>query len=158
MSAVTTPDGQHDFDFFFGTWHILNHRLTHILQGSNEWYSFEATQKCWPVLGGLGNCDELQRLDGEPIGMSLRFFNLTTQQWNIYWVSKKDGIMQPPVVGTFSDGIGIFEGEDVYDNIPIRVRFTWFSSRENPRWQQEFSNDGGITWEKNWEMIFTRIE
>ena len=27
-----------------------------------------------------------------------------------------------------------------------------------PRWEQAFSDDGGVTWEANWIMEFTREE
>jgi hypothetical protein len=37
------------------------------------------------------------------------------------------------------------------------VRFLWTrTDTESPRWEQAFSDDGGRTWETNWEMDFTR--
>jgi hypothetical protein len=157
--AVKTQDAIHDFDFFRGSWHVHNRRLLKRLQHSNEWETFEAmTPENFKVLDGLGNIDELHTEDG-PIGMSLRFFNRETGQWSIYWVSHRDGILQPPVVGGFADGIGIFEGADVWDGQPIRVRFTWSDiTPTSARWQQAFSPDEGQTWELNWVMEFTRIE
>jgi hypothetical protein len=158
--AAQVSTGLHDFDFFYGSWRVHNRRLKVRLGGSDDWETFEAiTPRCAPVLGGLGNTDELHLENGDRIGMSLRFFNLQTQQWSIYWVSARDGILQPPVVGSFSDGVGIFEGPDVYDGKPILMRFTWSDiTPSSARWQQAFSPDSGQTWETNWIMTFTRIE
>jgi hypothetical protein len=65
---------------------------------------------------------------------------------------------QPPVVGGFRDGVGVFEGDDVFEGIPIRVRFVWSDiTSHSARWEQFFSSDAGKTWEKNWSMEFERI-
>ena len=41
--------------------------------------------------------------------------------------------------------------------IPIRVRFIWSGIvAQRARWEQAFSEDGGITWETNWVMDFKR--
>ena len=158
-TPVKTQDAIHDFDFFHGSWRCHNRRLLKRLQNSNEWEEFEAiTPYCNPVLDGLGNIDELHTEDG-PIGMSVRFFNRATQQWSIYWVSHRDGILQPPVVGGFTNGVGIFEGPDVWEGKPILVRFTWSDiTPTSARWQQEFSPDNSRTWELNWVTTHTRIE
>ncbi len=157
--AFQTQDAIHDFDFLRGSWRVHNRRLLKRLQGADEWEEFEAmTPDCFPVLDGLGNIDELHTEAG-PVGMSLRFFNKQTGQWHIYWVSSRDGVLQPPVVGSFKDGIGIFEGADTWVGKPILVRFTWSDiTPTSARWQQEFSPDNGQTWELNWIMEFTRIE
>ena len=54
MSASTKVIGAHDFDFLFGSWHIVNERLTSRLSNANEWERFEAFQDCRPILGGMG--------------------------------------------------------------------------------------------------------
>ena len=89
--------------------------------------------------------------------MSLRFFDPATRRWSIYWAdSRRPGELDPPVFGTFSGDIGVFEGEDVFEGRPIRVRFTWSGTRtRTPRWEQAFSADDGETWETNWIMDFS---
>jgi len=147
-----------DFDFFFGTWHVQNRRLAKPLQGSTQWESFDGIQVCVPLLGGKANYDELRTMANEPIGMSIHLFDQARQTWSSTWVSVKDGLMQPPVSGTFKDGVGIFEGDDRHEGQAIRVRYTW--SRTNtptPRWEQAFSADGGKTWETNWIMDYSRL-
>ena len=52
-------DGQHDFDFLHGHWHTRQRRLREWLAGCDEWTEFPADVHCEPVLGGLGNTDEL---------------------------------------------------------------------------------------------------
>jgi hypothetical protein len=90
--------------------------------------------------------------------MSFRFFDPATDQWSIYWAdSRRPGLLDPPVIGSFSDDFGIFEGDDTFDGRPIRVRFTWSGiTTPTPRWEQAFSDDGGETWETNWIMDFRR--
>jgi hypothetical protein len=157
--TVQKTDVAHDFDFFFHRWIVHSRRLTKRLQNSNEWEEFDSTLECVPVLGGLGNTDQLIAADGTPIGMSLRFFNRETQVWSIYWVSFKDGIMQPPVYGTFTNGTGIFEGDDMWEGTPIRVRFTWSGTNTDTLgWEQAFSTDNGKTWETNWISTYDRVD
>jgi len=156
----TTNQGSHDFDFLFGHWTIQNTSLKKRLQGCTEWDSFSATGSAQPLLGGLGNLDDFVPEGWRPgfLGMSLRLFNPVTQLWSIYWASNQTGTLESPVVGAFRDGVGIFEGEDMLEGKPIRVRFTWSGITANSAlWEQEFSDDGQ-NWEKNWTMQFTRNE
>ncbi|WP_422844623.1 hypothetical protein [Acidovorax sp. M2(2025)] len=84
--------------------------------------------------------------------------------WSIYWLDNATGglnpatgLLRPPVVGGFRNGVGVFEGDDTCDGRPVRVRFEWSQTHTGaPRWQQAFSADHGATWEVNWVMQFTR--
>lgn len=156
-SPLAAPAGRHDFDFLHGHWRVTNRRLRLRLCGCTEWDSFEATQYCMPWLDGLVNVDEMRGADG-PVGLSLRLFDLAAQQWRIHWVSPRDGLLQPAVQGRFVNGLGLFEGPDVHEGRPIRVRFIWSGTHgRTPRWEQAFSGDGGQTWETNWTMDFTPL-
>ena len=158
VEAVTTA---RDFDFLFGRWHVRNRCLRERLAGCEEWEEFDATSVARPLLDGLGNEDEFRTdHDGGMIGASFRFFDPATELWSIYWAdSRRCGVLDPPVFGSFGHGLGIFEGDDVLGDRPIRVRFTWSRTRTpSPRWEQAFSADGGQTWELNWVMDFTRAE
>jgi hypothetical protein len=148
-----------DFDFLFGSWEIRNRRLRERLAGSEEWEEFPAAHVARPLLDGAGNEDEFRtEHDGGMIGMSFRFFDAATGQWSIYWAdSRRCGVLDPPVFGSFAHGLGIFEGDDEFAGRPIRVRFTWSRlATATPRWEQSFSADGGESWEMNWIMDFTR--
>lgn len=151
--------GLHDFDFLIGNWHIKNERLPKYLQGSSDWETFEATGTMNLILGGLGNIDDFTPKNWKPgfIGMSLRIFNPKTQLWSIYWADNDRTVLDPPVIGKFSNGIGMFEGSDTLAGKPILIRFIWSKiTPTSAQWEQEFSDDNGQTWETNWTMEFTR--
>ena len=152
-------NGARDFDFWMGNWKVHNRYLRERLQGSSEWDEFEATSVARPLLDGLGNQDEFRTdYQGGFIGMSFRFFDPTEGTWAIYWAdTRRSGLLDPPVVGSFSGDVGTFEGTDTLEGRPIRVRFVWSGvTTSTPRWEQAFSDDGGETWEVNWVMEFTR--
>ena len=156
VAGARLPTAQ-DFDFFMGRWTVQNRRLIERLAGSDEWEEFESTSVAHPILGGLGNEDEFRtRHAGGFIGMSFRFFDPVKRRWSIYWAdSRRPGELDPPVFGTFSGDIGVFEGEDEFEGRPIKVRFIWSGTRtRTPRWEQAFSADDGETWETNWVMDF----
>ena len=147
-----------DFDFLPGEWKVYNRRLRERLAGSDEWEEFDSTSEAWKILDGFGNQDVFRTdHDGGFTGMSFRFFDPTTRQWSIYWAdSRRPGVLDPPLFGSFSGDIGTFEGDDTFDGRPIRIRFIWSGvTTPTPRWEQAFSDDGGETWETNWVMDFT---
>lgn len=157
--ANDTLNGSRDFDFYFGRWHVRNERLKQRLVGSSDWEYFDATQECRPILDGIGNIDDfVTEWGGGFVGMSLRLFNPTTQQWSIYWAGNRDGVLQPPVTGRFQDGVGNFEGRDTHAGIPVLARFIWSEIMPtSAKWEQAFSVDEGVTWETNWIMRMMRI-
>jgi hypothetical protein len=62
------------------------------------------------------------------------------------------------VRGGFKDGIGVFVGDDTLNGRPIKMRFRWTGiTKTSAHWDQAFSPDGGVTWETNWHMDFTRV-
>lgn len=165
-SPAAAPSAARDFDFLLGPWRIRNTRLVHRLQGCNDWEVFDATGTAHALPGGIGNCDDFTPLAWKPgfVGMTLRVFNPVSKRWSIYWLDNATGgldpatgLLQSPVVGGFQDGAGLFEGEEVFEGRPVRVRFEWSQKHSGaPRWQQAFSDDGGTTWEVNWVMEFSR--
>jgi len=160
MEQAAEASSERDFDFWMGSWEQTNRRRKEWLADCDEWIEFESTSVAWPILGGLGNTDEFRTdFAGGFVGMSFRFFDLETRLWSIYWAdSRHTGLLDPPVVGSFSAGVGVFEGEDVYNEKPILVRYTWSrTDTETPRWEQAFSPDEGKTWETNWIMDATRV-
>ena len=162
MTSAHPHDGRHDFDFCFGHWTVHNRRLKQRFAGSTEWEQFDAAMECRPVLGGLGNIDDFTTdwNAGAPgcfIGMTLRLYDLATRAWSLYWAGNRSGVLEPPVVGRFENGVGTFAGDDLHDGRPVRVRFTWSQIRpDGARWEQAMSADGGRTWESNWIMQLAR--
>jgi hypothetical protein len=150
-----------DFDFWMGSWNVRNRLLRARLRGCEEWDEFASTVVARPILDGLGNEDEFRTsFGGGFVAMSFRFFDPRSRRWSIYWAdSRRSGLLDPPVVGGFAGGTGVFEGPDTFEGRPIVVRFVWSGvTTPAPRWEQSFSDDGGATWEPNWIMDFTRRE
>lgn len=149
-----------DFAFAVGHWHVAHRRLRERLVGCTEWVEFDGEMSTQPVLGGFGNVEDnlLHLPEGPYRAIALRSFDPRSRQWAIWWLdARAPHQLDVPVVGTFQDGVGTFYADDRLDGVPIRIRFTWFTSDpQNPRWEQAFSADGGTTWETNWTMDFRR--
>jgi hypothetical protein len=161
MDAAAPRDGQHDFDFEFGTWTTQLTRLRRPLTGSTEWVEHEGTSVVREIWGGRANLVELD-VDG-PGGhieaLSLRLYDLETGQWSLNFASVGDATMPPPAIGLFTDGRGEFVGHETLNGQPIVVRFVISDITANScRFEQAFSADGGETWEPNWVAIDTRVE
>jgi quinol monooxygenase YgiN len=144
-----------DFDFIAGDWAVENHRLRDRGKGSGDWEIFPATSAARLQLGGLANIDEIQFPEPRGAGMTVRTFDASRRQWSIYWVSSRDGLLTPPVVGGFDGERGLFYGDDRDGDRPVKVRFTWTRGTRTARWEQAFSYDDA-TWETNWIMKFAR--
>lgn len=157
---MSTIDGQHDFDFIFGNWKIHNRRLLDPLTGSGTWVEFDGTSVARPVWDGKANVDEYQAESpsGHIEGLTVRTYNVKTQQWSIYWASQANGTFGlPAMTGEFKNGRGEFYNQEYFNGRSIFVRFLWtVSSADACRWEQAFSGDGGKTWETNWTMAMTR--
>lgn len=165
LSKTTAPPtiaSMNDFDFWIGRWNVRNERLKGRLCGSTEWETFAASAEARFLPGGLGNIDQFVVEDAwRPgfVGMTVRLFDPAHELWRIYWADNVRGIFDPPVIGRFENGVGIFEGDDEHDGTPVRVRFKWtHDTPQTARWEQAFSADGGATWETNWIMRMTRAD
>jgi hypothetical protein len=163
-SAVTpaSHDGSHDFDWMFGTWKATLRRLVKPLTGSTTWVDFEGRQLSRTIWGGKANLDEFivdSPAAGVKIeGVTLRLYDAASQQWRIYWANSKRAIVDPPVVGRFSNGRGEFYGMDELDGRAILVRYVWSNiTPKSAHFEQSFSPDGGRTWETNWISDVTRV-
>ena len=164
--AGTSPTGAdaavHDFDFLAGTWRVQHRRLKDRLAGSDEWQEFGGTSVGRLILDGAGNVDDnvLELPDGTYRAATLRSYDPATRRWSIWWLDGRypRGPLDPPMVGAFSDGVGTFFANDTFQGGPIVVRFIWSEITDaSARWEQAFSPDGGVTWEVNWLMTFTRV-
>lgn len=146
-----------DFDFFIGSWNVANRRLETLFAGSDDWREFPGTSISRPIFGGGGNTDEIVFPTLGSRGFTLRLFDVERKEWSLYWAGSRTGVLAPPVVGTFTGDRGDFYGDDTHDGKPVKAHFIWSGiTTDSPRWEQEFSADGGQTWESNWVMEFTR--
>jgi hypothetical protein len=146
-----------DFDFLVGRWDITHHRLLKPLTGSTEWDEFPATTVARTFFDGAVSIDEISAPAREFSGLSLRLFAPQTEEWTVYWVNSRYGLLQAPVHGKWVDGVSRLFGDDEHDGQPVRATYQWSDVTDaTARWEQAFSTDGGQTWETNWIMNFAR--
>jgi hypothetical protein len=145
-----------DFAFLHGTWTIANRRLKTRLAGADDWEEFSSEAVIRPLFSGDANIEEIRYPAEGVYGLTLRLYDAEKDIWSLHWATS-EGRLFPPVQGRFTDGIGLFEGDDEYRGTPVRVRFRWIpDGPDSARWEQAFSADGSLTWELNWVMEFSR--
>ena len=154
-----THDGQHDFDFEFGSWTTELSRLVSPLTGSTEWVEYRGTSVVRPIWDGAANLVELDvsGATGRIQALSLRLYDPAERQWSIHSASIRGGGISPAGIGQFKDGRAEFLSEESFDGRPILVRFV--ISEITPtscRFEQSFSADQGASSETNWIAVDTR--
>jgi hypothetical protein len=155
----------HDFDFLVGgTWHVANRSLRRRLDGgAEEWQAFEHTFRAQVLVDGQVSIDENVFASRGFTGLTLRTLEVATQQWAIYWINSKDGLVQPPVRGGWAGDRGEFFGDDEDAGRPVHVRFLWERlGTDQARWSQDFAligQDGAADgpWQTNWVMEMRRL-
>ncbi len=152
-TGASQRDGQHDFDFEFGTWKTHLKRLVHPLTGSTTWVEYDGTTVVHKIWNGRANLVELE-VDG-PSGhieaLSLRLYNPESHQWSLNFANSAGGTMATPSIGEFHGDRGEFIDQETLGPRAILVRFV--IARVGPtdcHFEQSFSGDGGNTWEVNW--------
>ena len=153
-------DGQHDFDFSFGTWKTHIKRLQHPLSGSTTWMEYEGTsvvRKIWNGRAGLGE-SEADGPTGHLEALSLRLYAPEAHQWNLAYASSQVGILSVASSGEFKNGRGEFYDTEPFNGKSILVRQVWSDvTPTSCHFEQAFSEDGGKTWEVNWIATDMRV-
>ena len=159
---ASTTDGQRDFDWELGAWRTDVRVLAEPLSDTaDEWLSFAGTSVVRPLMDRRANVVELKVAGptGRIEGLNMRLYEPQASRWSLTFVNMRNGLLTPSVYGGFrADGVGEFVGDDQLDGRPIKVRFLIY--RQGPdraRFEQAFSDDGGLTWETNWVAIDRRI-
>lgn len=144
-----------DFDFLAGQWRIAHRRLRGPKEG---WDTFEGEATCWTLLHGKGGIEELRIPARNFSGLGIRLLEDARGLWSDYWVNGRDCVLSTPgLTGTFADGVGTFVAEEIDDGKPLKVRGVWDRvTSSSCRWHQSVSRDGGVTWDYNWYMDWTR--
>lgn len=160
MDNATPRDGQHDFDFDFGSWKTHSSRLLHPLTGSTTWADMDGITLVKKIWDGRANIAEY-KADG-PAGhvelISLRWYNPTGHQWNLDFATPNVGTLGTPGTGEFKNGRADFYDQEPLNGKAILVRFSiWGITRDTAQSEQAFSSDGGKTWEVNWINKYTRL-
>jgi hypothetical protein len=159
-SGVSTGSPR-DFDYFIGSWKVHHRRLRKRLIGSTDWEEFEGATRCESLFGGAANLNESVSFRGgvKSHGLGLRAFDPKSGRWADWYLSGGDPThIDPPGVGTFANGVGTFLSDEVYEGAPVKVRGLFRSlDLKTAQWEQAFSTDGGVTWETNWVMRYSRV-
>ena len=95
---------------------------------------------------------------GDFKGMGVRVWLPEQRKWADHWTAAADGVVNPPQLGSFIGGAGLFLADDTDDGKPVKIRAVW--DRITPtscRWYQCMSKDDGATWEYGWYMDWTRV-
>ena len=118
-----------------------------------------STQK---ILQGFGNVEDnvLGFPQREVRAAAFRSFDPDSRTWAIWWLDgRSPHDLDVPVVGGFSDGVGLFFANNRLEGKTIRIRFTWKANiGAKLTWEQAFSTDEAATWDTNWTMEFERRE
>jgi len=162
-ASATSSNG--DFDFLEGKWRMHHRRLNKRLAGNNDWTEFDSADANHKMLAGKANMDtlsttELPGQEGKLFeGVTFRLFDPKTRLWRLYWVPSNTGVLDPPVVGSFENGVGHFFTKDTFNGKPIIMMFRWDArDKDRPVWSQAFSPDDGKTWEWNWFNVSERVK
>jgi hypothetical protein len=148
--------GVGDFDFLTGEWTIKNRRLKN---GSTiVWEEFAGAATVHRLMGGMASIEELRIPANNYRGMGVRVWHSQEKLWADHWTGAYNGVVNPPQLGQFIGGEGIFISDDEMDGKPIKARGVWDRITPNScRWHQSTSADGGKTWDYNWYMDWTRV-
>ena len=166
-SPAATPsqplrDGQHDFDFHFGTFETHIKRLVHPLSGSTTWVELNGTVTVRKVWDGRANLEELEAGNGATHfqGLTLFLYNPQSHQWSQTFANINDGTLsEPSLIGEFKDGRGELYSQDTFNGRSILVRFVWSEiTPDSHHVEQSFSVDGGKNWEPNFVANLTRVK
>jgi hypothetical protein len=151
-----------DFDYLVGKWRMHNKHLNARFAHCKEYSEFESTVENQPGLEGMGNFDivRCQLPDGKVYeGRAVRTFDPQTRLWRIYWMDSKGGPIDPPQIGYFENGIGLFFAKDYQVGRPVIIVFRWDKTNPGqPVWSQAFSDDNGKTWEWNYTNTSYRVK
>ena len=148
---TTLHDGQHDFDFDFGTWKTHSSRLLRPLTGSTTWADMDGVTIVKKIWDGRANLAEYKAdgTAGHIELLSLRFYNPEAHQWSLAFATPNVGTLSVPTVGEFNDGRGCFYDQEEVNGKYILVRFSiWSITADTAQSEQAFSDDGK-TWETN---------
>lgn len=144
-----------DFDFLTGEWTIKIRKFD--TSGPSGNLVRDASATVHRVLDGMGSIEELRNGDGSMWGMGVRLLHSDDGLWADHWTSAANGVVNPPQLGTFSGGKGIFLADDMDGETPVKICAVWDQiTPTSCRWYQAMSRDGGVTWETDWYMDWTR--
>ena len=152
-------DGQHDFDFNFGTWKTHIKRILDPLAGSSKSIELNGTVTVRIIWDGRAQLEEIEAdgPNGHWQGMTLFLYNPQAHQWSQSFVNSKSGVLTPPLIGAFKDGRGELFASDTFNDRAILVRAVWSDIKpDSHHFEESYSDDGGKTWAPAFIATLTR--
>ncbi len=164
LSAPVQPptgvrDGQHDFDFNFGTWKTHIKRVLDPLSGSSQSIELNGTVTVRKVWGGRAQLEEIEAdgPNGHWEGLTLFLYNPEAHQWSQSFVNRQSGVLNTPTIGAFKDGRGELFASDTFKGRSILVRGVWSDIKpDSHRYEESYSADGGSSWAPAFIATLTR--
>ena len=159
QSPSEARDGQHDFDFNFGTWKSHIKRILDPLSGATKSIELNGTVTVRKVWGGRAQLEEIEAdgPDGHWEGLTLFLYNPQAHQWSQSFVNSKSGVLATPTIGAFKDGRGELFAADTFNDRAILVRGVWSDIKpDSHRYEESYSDDGGKTWAPVFIATLTR--
>jgi hypothetical protein len=159
QSPPEARDGQHDFDFNFGTWKSHIKRILDPLSGATKSIELNGTVTVRKVWGGRAQLEEIEAdgPNGHWEGLTLFLYNPQAHQWSQTFVNSKSGVLATPTIGAFKDGRGELFAADTFNDRAILVRGVWSDIKpDSHRYEESYSDDGGKTWAPVFIATLTR--
>jgi hypothetical protein len=161
-SAATAPrDGQHDFDFNFGSWKSHIKRRVHPLSGSSDVIELVGTVNTRKVWDGRAQLEEIEAdgPKGHWQGMTLFLYNPQSHQWSQSFSSSAAGTISGSLIGSFKDGCVELFAADTFEGRSILVRGVWSGiTPASHHYEESYSDDGGKTWESEFNADLTKTD
>ena len=136
------------FDFWVGEWEL-------------DWVDAEGkagtgTNRIEKVLGGCVIQENFSTSDGSFKGMSVSTYNPALKKWQQTWVDNNGSYLD--FTGGFEDGKMTLSRELITkDGKKIMQRMIFFDIKEDAfTWNWEGSQDGGATWNLQWQINYKR--
>jgi hypothetical protein len=158
MLAAPAP-ASHAFDYQFGAWRVHVSRLLDPGGASQHWRQYDGTHIVTPLLEGRANIGvlEIAGPTGSIEGLQLRTYDPATRVWKLSFASGSNGEVQPPSIGRFENGQGVFFDSTRIGGRRARVRtVTTRLTENNYRDVISYSTDGG-KWHPLWIASYAKL-
>jgi hypothetical protein len=153
-------EGQHDFDFNFGTWRTHIREVLDPFTGSTKSIELNGTVTVRKIWDGRAQLEEIEAdgPNGHWEGMTLFLYNPDAHQWSQTFVGSKSGVLTSGLIGSFKDGRGELFAQDTFDGKSVLIRGVWSDIKpDSHHFEESYSNDGGKTWSTAFIAELTRL-
>lgn len=144
------------FNFWIGNWKIKQK----ILQQDGSWLNLDAKTS---VASTLNRQALMEHWEGDVLlfwegmtqvesrkGLSIRAYDPKIGQWNIYWIDTQNPFFRPTYSGNFTQGKGVFFGQEQMSKSKVMGRITFSDITQNSvHWDFAISNR-----EEEWKTLW----